>query len=175
MGFHELSTGLRAVSEERPEHSSFRDGDFYVQVVPILNPQRSALDPWEYSVMAYLQAWRGKSSSPMNFRAWWDALSEEQQDDVAHSVRHLIEFGPALGFPHSSKVGSSRYPQMRELRTQTAGRPLRTLYAFNPLRSAILLIGGEKTGDDCWYEKFVPIADRLFEEHLVELKKEGRI
>src|ERR1022692_402047 len=175
MGFHELSTGLRAVSEDRPEHSSFRDGDFYVQVVPILNPQRSALDPWEYSVMAYLQAWRGKSSSPMNFRAWWDALSEEQQDDVAHSVRHLIEFGPALGFPHSSKVGSSRYPQMRELRTQSAGRPLRTLYAFNPLRSAILLIGGEKTGDDRWYEKFVPIADRLFEEHLVELKKEGRI
>src|ERR1035438_2648923 len=79
------------------------------------------------------------------------------------------------GFPHSSKVGSSRYPQMRELRTQSAGRPLRALYAFNPLRSAILLIGGEKTGDDRWYEKFVPLADRLFEEHLVELKKEGRI
>src|ERR1022692_3173103 len=109
------------------------------------------------------------------FRDWWNALSDGQQDDVAHSVRHLMEFGPALGFPHSSKVGSSRYPQMRELRTQSAGRPLRTLYAFNPLRSAILLIGGEKTGDDRWYEKFVPIADRLFEEHLVELKKEGRI
>jgi len=78
------------------------------------------------------------------FRNWWDALSEEQQDDVAHSVRHLIEFGPALGFPHSSKVGSSRCPQMRELRTQSAGRPLRTLYAFNPLRSAILLIGATR-------------------------------
>jgi hypothetical protein len=106
------------------------------------------------------------------FRAWWDALSEEQQDDVAYSVRHLIEFGPALGFPHSSKVGSSRYPQMRELRTQSAGRPPRTLYAFNPLRSAILLIGGEKTGDDRCHEKFVPIADRLFERHMLELKKE---
>jgi hypothetical protein len=47
-------------------------------------------------------------------------------------------------FPHSSKVGSSRFPQMRELRTQSAGRPLRTLYAFTPLRSAILLIGGDK-------------------------------
>ena len=109
------------------------------------------------------------------FRYWWNALSEEQQDDVAHSVRHLMEFGPALGFPHSSKVGSSRYPQMRELRTQSAGRPLRTLYAFNPLRSAILLIGGEKTGDDRWYEKFVPAADRLFEQHLLEIEKEGSI
>jgi hypothetical protein len=46
---------------------------------------------------------------------------------------------------------------------------------FNPRRSAILLIGGEKTGDDRWYEKFVPIADRLFEQHLLELKKEGSI
>ena len=64
---------------------------------------------------------------------------------------------------------------MRELRTQSAGRPLRTLYAFNPRRSAILLIGGEKTGDDRWYEKSVPIADRLFEQHLLELKKEGSI
>jgi hypothetical protein len=58
---------------------------------------------------------------------------------------------------------------------ESAGRPLRTLYAFNPLRSAILLIGGEKTGDDRWYEKFVPIADRLFERHLFEIKKEGSI
>jgi hypothetical protein len=58
---------------------------------------------------------------------------------------------------------------------QSAGRPLRTLYAFNPLRSAIFLIGGEKTGDDRWYEKFVPVADRLFERHLLEIKKEGSI
>ena len=65
---------------------------------------------------------------------------------------HLIEFGPALGFPHSSKVVTSRYPQMRELRTQSGGRPLRTLYAFDPLRTAVLLIGGDKTGDGRWYE-----------------------
>ena len=86
-----------------------------------------------------------------------------------------MELGPALGFPHSSKVTSSRYPQMRELRTQSAGRPLRTLYAFDPLRTAILLIAGDKTGDDRWYGKFVPVADRLFEEHLNELKKEGEL
>ena len=86
-----------------------------------------------------------------------------------------MELGPALGFLHSSKVTSSRYPQMRELRTQSAGRPLRTLYAFDPLRTAILLIAGDKTGDDRWYGKFVPVADRLFEEHLNELKKEGKL
>lgn len=109
------------------------------------------------------------------FRRWWETLTEDQQDDVAHSVGLLAELGPALGFPHSSKVKSSRYAQMRELRIQSAGRPLRTLYAFDPLRAAILLIGGDKTGDDRWYKKFVPAADRLYEHHLDELQKGGKL
>ena len=108
------------------------------------------------------------------FQEWWNSLTEEQQDDVALSVRHLIEFGPALAFPYSSKITTSRYPQMRELRTQSGGRRLRTLYAFDPRRCAILLIGGDKTGDDRWYEKFVPKADRIFERHLAELKQGGK-
>jgi len=64
---------------------------------------------------------------------------------------------------------------MRELRTQHEGRPLRTLYAFDPRRSAILLLGGDKTGDDRWYAVNVPIADRLYDEHLVQLRREGLI
>jgi hypothetical protein len=109
------------------------------------------------------------------FGAWWKALTDDQQDDVAHSVGLLAELGPALDFPHSSKVNSSRHSHMRELRTQSGGRPLRTLYAFDPLRTAILLLGGDKTGDNRWYERFVPIADRLYDEHLDELRKEGKL
>ena len=62
---------------------------------------------------------------------------------------------------------------MRELRIQHDGKPYRILYAFDPRRAAILLIGGNKTGVDRWYDVFVPIADRLYDEHLVELRKEG--
>jgi hypothetical protein len=62
---------------------------------------------------------------------------------------------------------------MRELRTQHEGRPLRTLYAFDPRRTALLLIGGDKTGDDRWY--IVHIADQLYDEHLKQLQKEGLI
>jgi hypothetical protein len=87
------------------------------------------------------------------FGAWWKTLTDGQQDDIAYSVGLLAELGPALGFPHSSKVNGSRHSHMRELRTQSGGRPLRTLYALNPLRTAILLLGGDKTGDDRWYEK----------------------
>jgi len=64
---------------------------------------------------------------------------------------------------------------MRELRTQVKGRPFRTLYAFDPRRVAILLIAGDKTGDDRWYEVFVPRADNLYDEHLRILKKEDLI
>jgi len=87
----------------------------------------------------------------------------------------LAELGPALDFPYSLKVNGSRHGHTRELRTQSGGRPLRALYAFDPRRTAILLLGGDKTGDDRWYEKFVPIADRLYDAHLEELRREGKL
>lgn len=60
---------------------------------------------------------------------------------------------------------------MRELRIQVRGKPFRVLYAFDPRRVAILLLGGDKTGDDRWYEINVPIADQLYDRHLVELRR----
>jgi hypothetical protein len=64
---------------------------------------------------------------------------------------------------------------MRELRIQSGGRPMRIFYAFDPRRNAILLIGGDKTGDGRFYEKFIPVADRLYDDHLEALRKEGLI
>jgi hypothetical protein len=62
---------------------------------------------------------------------------------------------------------------MRELRVQHKGKPYRVLYAFDPRRTAILLIGGNKSGNDRWYEEYVPRADNLYEAHLVAIAKEG--
>ena len=107
------------------------------------------------------------------FAVWWDTLSEDEQVSVAASVSLLEARGPALGFPHSSGIKGSRHGHMRELRTQYGGRPLRTLYAFDPRRNAILLIGGDKTGDARWYDVHVPIADRLYEEHLRNIEGKG--
>jgi hypothetical protein len=109
------------------------------------------------------------------FGAWWNDLSEEEQEALDASVRLLELRGPALGFPHSSAINASKHGHMRELRTQFAGRPLRTLYAFDPRRSAILLIGGDKTGNERWYEVHIAVADRLYDEHLDQLRKEGLI
>lgn len=109
------------------------------------------------------------------FGSWWESLSEDEQISVAASVGLLEERGPALGFPHSSGINGSKHGHMRELRTQHGGRPFRTLYAFDPRRNAILLIGGDKTGNNRWYETHVPLADQLYDEHLQQLRKEGLI
>ena len=94
------------------------------------------------------------------FGLWWAELSEAEQESVAASVGLLERFGPRLPFPHSSGITRSKHGHMRELRVQHDGRPYRVLYAFDPRRVAILLIGGDKTGNDRWYEEFVPVADR---------------
>jgi hypothetical protein len=106
---------------------------------------------------------------------WYESLGVEEQDGLAASIGLLEAKGPHLPFPYSSGVASSRHSHMRELRTQVVGRPLRTLYAFDPRRVAILLIAGDKTGDDRWYDVHVPRADDLYDEHLRILEEEGLI
>lgn len=109
------------------------------------------------------------------FEQWWLTLNEVAQIDVAASVGLLEQCGPQLRYPHSSNISGSKHDHMRELRIQHAGRPYRVLYAFDPRRNAILLIGGDKTGKDRWYEQYIPIADKLYDEHMDVLKAEGLI
>lgn len=109
------------------------------------------------------------------FEDWWSGLSEAEQEDVAAYVTLLEKKGPTLPFPYSSDIRGARHTHMRELRVQHKGRPYRVLYAFDPRRAAILLIGGDKTGDDRWYETNVPLADELYDRHLAALEKEGLI
>ena len=81
--------------------------------------------------------------------------------------------GYALSF--SSAIKGSRHEHMRELRIQVKGAPIRVFYAFDPRRTAILLVGGDKTGDKRFYKRMIPIADDLYDVHLDELAKEGLI
>jgi hypothetical protein len=81
-------------------------------------------------------------------------------------------WGPLLSRPFADTISGSRHANMKELRVQHQGRPYRILFAFDPRRCALLLLGGDKTGNDRWYEEFVPVADSLFDEHLRKLSRE---
>lgn len=108
------------------------------------------------------------------FGDWCKDLTESEQDSIDRNVYLLEQFGPTLSDRYSKPVVTSRYTHMRELRVQHGGEPIRVLYAFDPRRVALLLLGGNKTGDDRWYEKFVPRADELYEQRLRELADPDR-
>jgi len=105
------------------------------------------------------------------FETWWNALSEDEQVEISAKVELLQERGPMLPRPHADVISTSRHANMKELRGKVDDRHLRVLFAFDPRRTALLLLGGDKTGDPNWYEKFVPLADDLFDEHLKQLER----
>jgi hypothetical protein len=107
------------------------------------------------------------------FEGWWNSLTEGEQDAIDRCVGLLERLGPSLSRPHADTVAGSKHSNMKELRTQNAGHPIRTFFAFDPRRTAILLIGGDKTGDGRFYDRMLPIADELYDRHLAELRKEG--
>jgi hypothetical protein len=109
------------------------------------------------------------------FGAWYEGLIDPIQDAVDRAVRLLEARGPDLPFPHSSGLSGSRHPHLRELRVQIRGEPVRIFYAFDPRRTAILLVGGHKTGDTRFYQRMIPLADRLYDVYLAEIRKEGLI
>jgi len=107
------------------------------------------------------------------FEAWWDTLPEGVQESIAHDVGVLEAVGPGLGRPQVDGVKGSQFPNMKELRTQHEGEPYRTFFAFDPRRCAILLIGGAKGGDKRFYDRMIPKADQLYQNHIDQLKREG--
>ena len=106
------------------------------------------------------------------FEDWFLALTEKEAEAVARVVGILEGKGVALGFPYSSDIKGS--PGLLELRVQSGGHALRVLYAFDPLRRAVLLLGGDKTGDDRFYETLVPRAERIWTGYLADLEKTER-
>ncbi len=105
-----------------------------------------------------------------DFKNWLDKQEEDVQDSILVGLGLLKQEGPLLARPYVDTLKGSRYPNLKELRVQHAGEPWRILFAFDPVRQAIVLVGGNKTGDKRWYEKNMPIAEQRFTEHLETLE-----
>ena len=109
------------------------------------------------------------------FEGWWQQLSVEQQEALDDRVMLLAETGPGLGRPVVGAITGSRHSNMKELRVSQGGA-LRVLFAFDPRRYAILLLGGDKSGQwNEWYRRAIPEADALYGGHLEALRAEGLI
>lgn len=107
------------------------------------------------------------------FDIWFDALDDIDRANVLASMIVLREKGPMLSRPYADTVKGSCHSNMKELRIQSKGDPIRAFYAFDPKRKGILLCAGNKTGNDKrFYEEMIPIADHEFTAHLKKLNKE---
>jgi hypothetical protein len=116
-------------------------------------------------------AWSVKVTE--EYAAWFTALIKEDLASaiqVAQAVAALREEGPALGRPLVDRIQGSRIHHLKELRPGSAGRSeIRVLFAFDPTRSALLLLGGDKAGNwQRWYRENIPLAEQLYLEYTAE-------
>ena len=106
------------------------------------------------------------------FAQWYHARTDEERESINAAITLLEARGPSLGRPLVDTLSYTRLPNLKELRPPDTF--IRILFAFDPRRTAILLLGGDKQRRwSAWYRAYVPIAERLYEEHLTELKQEG--
>ena len=102
------------------------------------------------------------------FEEWMMSLTNKQRSDTDDAINQLRQDGPTLGRPYVDTIRNSRFSNMKELRVSSQGA-LRVLFAFDPERRAVLLLGGDKSKDSRWNDWYVGAirrADDLFEEHI---------
>jgi hypothetical protein len=102
------------------------------------------------------------------FDKWFQQLKEDEQDAILEDVKVIEAFGPTLGRPRVDTIKGSKLKNLKELRVRHTGEPIRILFAFDPWKKGILLVGGNKAGDKNWYKRNVSIAEKRFNQYLEE-------
>lgn len=105
------------------------------------------------------------------FNRWLFEQDEEMQNSVLISLGLLQAKGHLLSRPYADTIKGSRYPNMKELRIQHQGKPIRAFFAFDPLRQAIVLCAGDKSNDKKFYDNMIRIADAEFTDYLHALEQ----
>jgi hypothetical protein len=105
---------------------------------------------------------------------WLLSLDRADRAAITGALDILEHYGPNLGRPVADSIKGTRHHNMKELRS--VGGNLRALFCFDPRRTAIVLLGGDKTNDWVdWYRRNIPLAEKLYDEYLEDIRKEGLI
>ena len=103
-----------------------------------------------------------------DFATEFGALTDDVQIELAARISLLESYGPSLKRPYADTLNGSKHSNMKELRFMADGGVWRVAYAFDPDRSAILLVAGDKAGTNerRFYGNLIRLADKRFDEHL---------
>lgn len=104
------------------------------------------------------------------FTEWLTSLNDDTFDDVQAMIELLKEYGYNLARPYADTLKDSDLTNLKELRIQSNGRPLRAFFVFDPLRQAVILYAGDKTGDKRFYKKMIPLAETIYQRYLDQLE-----
>lgn len=105
---------------------------------------------------------------------WYDRLCLDDWDSaeqVEDAIDMLACIGPALGRPLVDRIKGAENHHLKELRPGSSkGSEIRILFAFDPVRRAVLLVAGDKAGNwQRWYDTNVPLAEKRYAGHVAEL------
>ena len=106
-----------------------------------------------------------------SFVAWLDEQGEDLRLRTLAHLELLKTRGPLLARPYADTLKGSKITNLKELRFQFEGAPIRVLFVFDPKQQAVIMLAGNKQGDKRWYDTNIPIAEKLYSEHLVEQEK----
>ncbi|UPK80763.1 type II toxin-antitoxin system RelE/ParE family toxin [Proteus vulgaris] len=106
-----------------------------------------------------------------NFDSWLLEQNIELQERVLAALQNLEVYGPRLPRPYADNIKGSKYPNMKELRIQHTGKPIRIFFAFDPTRRAIVLCAGNKANNKKFYQTMIHIADREFTSYLLSIRE----
>jgi hypothetical protein len=106
------------------------------------------------------------------FEVWYEGLTDEPAWAIAAAIELIERDGPAVKRPVVGEITGSRFKNMKEICVAAEDHEIRILFIFDPVRRAVLLLGGDKTGQwNRWYRTAIPAADALYEQWLRDLEK----
>lgn len=106
------------------------------------------------------------------FKEWWDTLERDLKKALLKQIGFLEHYGPHLSRPYADTLHDTTIANLKELRLKYQNQPYRIIYAFDPKREALLLIGGNKASSKRWYKQMIPKAEAIFNAHLQALREE---
>ena len=107
------------------------------------------------------------------FDDWFQHLDAADRTNVLASMILLRDKGPQLARPYADTLEGSNITNLKELRIQSKGKPIRAFFAFDPVRQAVVLCAGDKSGDKRFYKKMIPIAETEYKQHLQTLENDN--